>query len=172
MTQSVTYTHSITFTVTHARHLATKVSTDLKRIQRFYGSPSDSQIDAYEGELVELLRGGYLATVRYGFKRGDAWVEPMIEYTSHELASASDTDDDPGRIRPGADISGARFYSYLTKNANWSRLSDAERAAIERSLPVERGYAPEPGVNGYLVADRMYTAGGRTLSRSSLRSLP
>lgn len=172
MTASTTFTDSITFTVTHARHLAAKVATDLKRTQRFYDVPDDAGIDAYEAELVVLLRGGYLATVRYGFKRGDVWIEPMLEYTSRDLAGPSAADDDPGRIRPGADVSGATFCSYLTYSPKWNRLSPAEREAIERSLPFHRGYAPQSAVSGYLVADRTYSAGGRSLGRSSLRSLP
>ena len=40
---SYSYTESTTFTVTHARHMAAKVATDLKRMQRFYGKPSDER---------------------------------------------------------------------------------------------------------------------------------
>jgi hypothetical protein len=36
-------------------------------------------------------------------------------------------DDDPGRIRPGADIRGASFYSYLTYGASWDRLTSTSR---------------------------------------------
>jgi len=45
---------SVSFTVTHARHMAAKVATDLKRMQRLYGAPSDPSIADYEGELIEL----------------------------------------------------------------------------------------------------------------------
>lgn len=172
MTTSTTFTDSITFTVTHARHLASKVATDLKRMQRFYDVPSDADINQYEAELVELMRGGYLGTVRYGFKRDDTWIEPMLEYTSHELAGPSIADDHPGRIRPGADVSGARFHSHLTYSPKWARLSAAEREAIKRTLPFQRGHGAQPALGGYLVADRTYSAGGRSLGRSSLRSLP
>lgn len=169
MTESATYTDSITFTVTHARHLAAKVATDLKRMQRFYNAPSDAHIDAYEREVVELLRGGYLATVRYGFRRGDMWIEPMLEYTSQELAGASAADDDPGRIRPGADTSGASFHSCLTSSSRWHSLSEAERDAVQRTLPFRRVPGVQPGLSGYLLPDRTYSAGGRSLGRSSLR---
>jgi len=39
MTASFTISESASFTVTHARHMASKVATDLKRLQRFYGYP-------------------------------------------------------------------------------------------------------------------------------------
>ena len=51
-------TESAAFTVTHARHMAAKVATDLKRMQRLYDFPSDADIDAYEAEVIALLKGG------------------------------------------------------------------------------------------------------------------
>ena len=55
MSSSFSYSETETFTVTHARKLASKVATDLKRMQRFYGSPSDTSIAAYEAEIVALI---------------------------------------------------------------------------------------------------------------------
>ena len=43
MSNSFTISEATTFTITHARHMAAKVATDLKRIQRFYGKPSDTK---------------------------------------------------------------------------------------------------------------------------------
>ena len=45
--------------------LASKVATDLKRMQRFYGSPSDADIASYEVEVIcadqgRLSRGRHL----------------------------------------------------------------------------------------------------------------
>lgn len=59
MTFATTYTETATFTVTHARHIAAKVATDLRRIQRLYGRPTDQQIADYEAELIAMLKGGY-----------------------------------------------------------------------------------------------------------------
>jgi hypothetical protein len=170
MSFTQTLTESTTFTLTHARHLAAKVVTDLKRMQRFYGAPSDSKISAYEEEIVLLLKAGYLGTVTYGFRRDDRWIEPALRYTARDLASGSAEDNDPGRIRPGAQITGATFYSYLTHSASWDRLSQAEQERFEATLPFRRGGAPEPGISGYLSTDRCYSAGGRALSRSSVRA--
>src|SRR4051812_43126141 len=114
MSYSYSYTESSTFTVTHARHMAAKVATDLKRMQRFYGHPSDTRIGQFEAEAIELIKAGYLGTVTYGFQRNGNWIEPTLRYTARDLAGASANDDDPGRIRPGADVSGAVFKSYLT----------------------------------------------------------
>ncbi len=45
MTGSFTITESQTFTITHARHMAAKVATDLRRLRSFYGKPSDKEIE-------------------------------------------------------------------------------------------------------------------------------
>jgi hypothetical protein len=170
MSYSYTLAETTTFTLTHARHMAAKVATDLKRMQRLYGQPCDSDIADYEAEVIELLKGGYLGTVTYGFRRDGDWIEPTIRYTARDLAGASANDDDPGRIRPGAAIGGASFYSYLTYSAGWDGLSQADKDAVRKRLPFERSGAPEPGVNGYLNHDRTYSSGGRALERASVRS--
>ena len=170
MSYSFSYTESSTFTVTHARHMAAKVATDLKRMQRFYGIPSDASIASYEAEVTELIKAGYLGTVTYGFKKDGNWIEPTLRYTARDLAGASANDDDPGRIRPGADISSAAFYSYLTYSAAWDKLTQAQQDAFKATLPFARGGATEPGVSGYLTNDRTYSSGGRALDRACVRS--
>jgi len=170
MSYSFSYTDTSTFTVTHARHMAAKVATDLKRMQRFYGSPSDAKIAEFEAEATEMIKTGYLETVTYGFKKNGNWMEPTLRYTARDLAGTSANDDDPGRVRPGADTSGAIFYSYMTYTAAWFRLTDSERAAVEKRLPFSRSGAPEPGIFGYLANDRTYSSGGRALDRASVRS--
>jgi len=170
MSLSYTVSEARTFTVTHARHIAAKVATDLKRLQRFYGCPSDAHIAEYENELIELLKGGYVETVAYGFRRNGNWIEPTVHYTARDLAGMVADDDDPGRIRPGASIDGARFYSYLTFSDDWGRLSESSKQAVRSRLPFQRDGAPEPGVDGYLRQDRTYSAGGRALERASVRS--
>ncbi len=169
MSSSFTITQSTTFTITHARHMAAKVATDLKRMQRFYYSPDDQDIDAYEEEIIEFLKAGYLGTVTYGFRRDGQWIEPTIRYTAQDLYGASTDDHDPGRVDPDADISGASFYSYLTYSDSWYGLTPPEREAFKKRLPFKRTGVPEPSINGDLVSDRTYSAGGRALSRASVR---
>ncbi len=170
MSYSLTVSNTTTFTVTHARHMAAKVATDLKRIQRFYGQPSDAAINDYEQELIALLKAGYLDTVTYGFKRGDQFIEPTLRYTAKDLVGGSASDDDPGLIRPRADIQGATFSSYLTYSAVWNAMTQAERDSFKKELPLQRVEAAEPTVSGYLSADRTYSSGGRALNRSSVRN--
>lgn len=167
---SYSYTESATFTITHARHMAAKVATDLKRIQRFYGAPSDQDIADYEAEAVALMKAGYLLSVTYGFKRNGYWIEPTLKYTARDLAGGAANDDDPGKIRPGKDVSGASFTSFLCHTNTYLALSQADRDAFKQGLPFQRGTGTEPPVNGYLSSDRTYSAGGRSLDRSSVRS--
>ena len=170
MSYSYSYTESSTFTVTHARYVAAKVATDLKRVQRFYGSPSDADIANYEAEVTEFLKAGYLGTVTYGFRLDGNWVEPTLRYTARDLAGGSANDDDPGRVRASANVSGATFYSYLTYSAAWDQLPQTKKDAFKNLLPFQRGGALEPGITGYLADDRTYSSGGRALNRASVRS--
>jgi len=170
MSTSYTLSETNTFTATHAKHMAAKVATDLKRMQRLYGSPGDIDIDRYEQEVIVFLKAGYLGTVTYGFWRNGDWIEPTIRYTARDLAGASANDDDPGRIRPGKDISDAKFYSYLTYATAWNKLSESEKASFRETLPFKRGGAPEPGISGYFVQDQTYSSGGRAIDRTSVRS--
>jgi hypothetical protein len=169
MSTSYTFSDTISFTLTHAKYLASKVATDLKRMQRFYGSPSDVSIGEYEAELTELLKAGYLGTVTYGFRKGENWVEPALRYTARDLAGLAANDDDPGKVRPGIDVTGASFYSYLTYSTDWSRLTTAQQDAFKRTLPFQRTGANELGLNGYMVSDLTYSTGGRALNRFTLR---
>ncbi|MCI0149605.1 hypothetical protein KNO81_27340 [Paraburkholderia sediminicola] len=170
MSYSFTTTETRTFTLTHARHLAAKVSADLKRLQRLYGHITDERIAEFEGEVTELLRQGYLGTVTYGFQRDDKWIEPTLRYTASDLAD-SGTDDDPGRVLPGKDVSGAQFHSYLTYSAAWDALTAEQRTAVKQQLPLQRVSGSNAAVsNGYFVDDKTYSSGGRSLGRASVRS--
>jgi hypothetical protein len=170
MSYSSTATETKTFTLTHAKHLAAKVAADLKRLQRLYGHITDERIAEFEGEATELLRQGYLGTVTYGFQRNDKWIEPTLRYTASELADGG-TDDDPGRVRPGLDISGAAFHSYLTYSHAWNALTTERRATVKQQLPLQRVNGLEsPVSNGYFAHDKTYSSGGRSLGRASVRS--
>jgi hypothetical protein len=162
------YTYNETFTITHAKQLAAKVATDLKRLQRFYGYPTDSAIDSYEKEVIHFLKNGYLKEVTYGFKKDDKWIEPTLKYTAKELAN-SGLDDDPGKVRPGADTSGASFYSYMTYTQAYFNITSDERVKFEEGLPFQRTGAAYPDTDGYFSNDRAYYSGGKGLDRSSLK---
>jgi hypothetical protein len=165
---TTSYTISETFTRSNARYVASKVAADLRLLQRFYWRPTDTEIDDYTGELVELLLGGYIQRITYGFKRGGAWVV-ALRYEAR-LDGTLTTDDRAGRVIPGIDIAGASFYSYLVYSQAWDLLDPAERARIKARLPVQRTGADEPSSsNGAWVQDRSYSAAGSGVRRTSFR---
>ena len=77
MSYSYSSSESQSFTITHAKKIAAKVATDLKRMQRFYNEPSDSRIEEYEEEITQFLKAGYLDKVSYGFKKNGNWIEHL-----------------------------------------------------------------------------------------------
>jgi hypothetical protein len=170
MTYSLTVTETSTYTITHARHMAAKVSTDLKRMQRFYNVPSDKEIAEYEAEVIELLKNGYLGTITYGFQRNGKWVEPTLKYTAKDLSGFSANDDDPGRIPHNANVEGAKFHNFLTYSSEWNKLSADEKVRFKSGLPFQRTSGEEPGVEGGFYDDKVYSSGGRALNRSTVRS--
>jgi hypothetical protein len=167
MSDSYTFTETETFSVTHARYIASKVATDLLRFTRYYSNPTLEQINKFEAELTALLKAGYLESVTYGFKRDGQWIE-ALRY--HALLDGTLLgDDDPGKIRPGTDVPGETFSSYLIRNRRWHNLSTQERAAFEDTLPIKRADAPEPPVaNGSWSHGLSYSAGGRGIGRSTI----
>ncbi len=167
MSYSYTQSATGTFTLTHAKHMAAKVATDLKRMQRLYGAPSDAAIADLEAEVIALMQGGYLDVMIYGFKRADKFIVPTLRYTAKDLAGSTAASDDPGLITPRADVQGATFHSYLVPTQKWYQLPQTQKDA----WPHPRDGAPEPTMNGYLSPDKIYSAGGKALDRASLRSI-
>jgi len=167
MSHSFTTAETISFTVTHARRLASKVVTDLKRMQRYYGQPSDLAIEQYEEELTLLMKYKYLNKVTFGFKKDGKWIEPTLKYSAAELTSSA-KDDDPGRIYAYADVDGAIFGSCVSYSSLWCALSSEEQERFESTLPIARVRAEYPGANGVFSSDHMYSSGGYSLSRFSL----
>lgn len=175
MSYTNTISETFSFTRTDSKHISYKVATDLKRVQRLYGTCSgqlsDSWIKAYEDELIEYLKAGYLNWVAYGFYRNGQWIEPTLYYTAqYGLDAALLRDDSPGAIRPRADVNGAGFHSLLARNHKWNQISEAARREFSNRLPFSRTSGKEPGFEGRWVNDRTYSTNGRMLGRCSLRS--
>ncbi|SEK01131.1 hypothetical protein SAMN05518849_12651 [Sphingobium sp. AP50] len=167
---SYTSTETSSFTITHARYIASKVATDLKRFQRFYGAPNDDWVDRYEGELAGLLKHDAVDNVIYGFQRNSLWTPASVRYRAIPGGSLM-ADDDPGKIRPGIDVGGARFTSFLSYSNRWFDLTQNERERIEGALPIQRTISSPPGLEtGAWSDDLSYSAGGRGLGRSSVRT--
>ena len=161
-----TTTYSNTFTVTHAEHIAAKVWTDLKRMQRFYGKPDEREINDYEREIVALLYGDYLDLVTYGFHKNSQWII-ALKYAAR-YGGILIQDDRPGGIPRNIDISGCYFTSFLYYNQRWTYLSLGQQRGIYRNAGVsfwrEEGKEPQ----GNWRSDKTYSAGGRGVLRHTI----
>ena len=164
-----TQTESTVFTVTHARHIAIKIGTDLKRIQRFYGKPDDHEIDQYEKEAIVLLKEDFMTRIAYGFKKGGEW-RLALQYEAR-TGGILIADNTPGRIPLNVDIRGCHFTSFLVTNYKWDRLSEEEQKEIYKVAGIEfwRELGEEPNSKDWRYDYKTYSAGGRGVIRKSIR---
>jgi hypothetical protein len=164
------YSYAETFSRTHARRLAGRVTTDLRQSYLLYGSPSESKLEEYRTELEELLIGGYVDRYQFGFKRNEKAVW-SLRYVVGPDGSLTGTGIGGG-VPAGVDIAGATFFNFLTPSGSWYLLSASARDAVERRLPFIRVDGTLPSESGgYWAGDRTYAAGGVALERSVFRSL-
>lgn len=162
-----TFATTSTFTRTSARHIASKVVTDLRRMSFYYGRPSERQIEDYYAELVELLVEGHLESVEYGFRREGRRV---VSLYYEARADGSLSDDRAGGVPARVDITGASWFSFLEKSTKFFNLPEREQARIEAALPVKRTPSQPPSNGqGYWVTDRSYSADGVGTQRRTFR---
>lgn len=169
VTGSYTRSATDTFSLSSARYVASKVATDLRQLQRYYGRPFDTQIADYAEEIAVLAHHGYVDKVIYGFKRDRNWIL-TLEYTV--VNDTLTADDRAGGVYRYADVSGAVFHSYLTRTSSWWDLTDAGRDDVNASLPFVRTSGAAPGyTGGHHTFDRTYSAQGTGFTRSNYRPL-
>jgi len=167
-------TRTRTQTETHARHIASKVAADLKRIQRIYqvGRPTDSEIAEYQEEITQWLDKGYLDAVTYGFRRNEKWIVALkYEAIGGSLHGGG---DDPGGIKyeKYVDISDTNFCSFLSCSASWFSLSSEEKLEFEALLPFKRTEGYEPGIEGGCwIESRKYLSGTLGVQRSLIKRI-
>jgi hypothetical protein len=164
------YSYSETFSRTHARRLAGRVTTDLRQSHLLYGSPTESWLEKYRAELEELLSGGYVDRYQFGFKRSERAVW-SLRYVVGPDGALTGTGT-AGGVPVGEYTTGATFFNFLTFSDSWSLLGASGRQAVEQRLPFIRADGKLPSeAGGYWTRDRTYTAGGVALERSVFRSL-
>jgi hypothetical protein len=168
MSFTMTRTASETWSLTYAKYLASKVTSDMWRCSQSYGSPSQDQINNYGTELALLLRDGYVAAYEFGFQK-DNQRKISWRYTVDSSGNIT-TDDRPGKIVSGADITDASFFNQLTYSDGWFKLSQDERDRMKELLPIQRVMkdGPKDG-NGYWQQDRTYSSSGVAMPRSTFR---
>ena len=88
-------TRTATFTITDARHIASKVGADLRNLNSVYGKPPLASIDDYVEEVALLLKAGYLEPSTSDSSPADVW-KLRLRYTA--TIGGSLRDDNPGRL--------------------------------------------------------------------------
>lgn len=165
---SYTKTATSTFTIIHARYLASKVAADMHLCAQYYGFPTEERIRDFAEELAQYLNEGYLKEYEFGYQKNGRRVVTWF-YRVDENGNIT-TDDRAGKVVPYVDISDATFFNHLTPNERYYALSTSQRAAFKSSVPVSRadGQGPSDG-SGYWTSDRNYFSGGRGLNRQTFQ---
>lgn len=168
MTYSYTASATESFTLTHARELASRVIADMCLCSRYYGKPAADQLDSYREELVQFLKNGYLESYEFGFKKND---ERVVSYRYRVNACGDLEGGSPGGIYSRADITGATYFNFMTYSSKFLNLDSQSRERFEKSLPFQRttGSAPVDGRGYWIQDDRAYAAGGCQLTRGTFR---
>lgn len=164
------FTKTATFTIVHARYLASKAAADMHLCAHYYGQPSEARIREYAEELAQYLNAGYLEEYEFGYKKD---CKRIVSWRYKvDSNGALTTDDRPGKVVPYVDIRGAVFFNFLTQNSRFVHLSAAEQARFEADLPFQRtsGEPPSDG-SGHWVSDRNYFSGGCGLNRRTFQPL-
>lgn len=165
MTNSFTTDHTVTRT--DSKYIASKVAADLHAMRNYYGKPAESMISDLQEELAELLCGGYVKRVQYGFSRNGE----KIVFLDYETGpSGLLQDNNSGGVFARADVSGAEWNSYMTYSEKWRSLSDADKRPILKRITIKRepGQEPKDG-NGEWVIDKSYASQGIGIQRKTFR---
>jgi hypothetical protein len=165
---SFSVTRTASFTIVHARYLASKVAADMHLCAQYYGRPSEERIRQYAEELAQYLNAGYLQEYEFGYKKdGKRTVCWRYKVDSNGVLT---TDDRPGKVVPYVDITGAAFFNFLTQNSAFFKLSAYDQARFEAGLPLQRpgGEPPSDGA-GYWTSDRNYFSAGCGLNRQTFQ---
>ena len=166
------YSFSESFTLTHAKHLASKVVSDLYQCRRFYGEPSEAQIAKYHDELIVMLAGGYVKEYEFGFKKNDQRVVSWQYRVNAAGDLVGGSDDRSGGIYARADVTGATHFNFMSYTQAWFDLTATEKDTVESKHPINRstGSLPQDGA-GYWATDRTYSSAGVAIERKTFRPL-
>ena len=82
------YSKTASFTIVHARQLASKAAADMHLCAQYYGRPSEQEIREYAEELAQYLNAGYLEEYEFGFRkerqaRGELAIQGRFERQPH-----------------------------------------------------------------------------------------
>ena len=166
---STTLTQTRTFTISHARYVASKIAADLDLLRAYHGKPPEQHVTDLAEEAALLLAARYLKSVEYGFRRNGLTVL-ALKYVARSDGTLT-SDDRPGRVHAEANLVGATWYSFLEYNETFLKLPQGDRDRFEATLPIQRPGAPAPqaGIDGYWEQTRTYSSNGEGVLRHVFR---
>lgn len=158
-----------TFSATNAKHLASRVASDLYQCSRMYGMPSETSIPDLQADLAVMLTGGYVATYEFGFKRDGKRVLTWYYAVDSSGNLVGGNDDRSGGIYAHADVSDAEYFNFMTYSQKWTDLNSDGRTRVKSQHNINRGTgeAPSDGTIGNWYTERTYTSGGVRIDRKS-----
>jgi hypothetical protein len=162
------HTNSESFTVTHARKLAAKVTADMYNCMQHYKYPQASEIDRFTAELVVMLSHHCVSVYEFGFQTPEKKRVVSWRYT---VSVTGDLEGGrSGGLYATADISNAAWFNQMTYSEIWTALAPAEQEKIEALHEVSRvtKSGPSDG-NGHWVTTRTYGAGGVSIVREDFQ---
>lgn len=166
---TTTLTETRTFTISHARYVASKIAADLDLLRAYHGRPSEQHVTDLAEEAALVLAARYLKSVEYGFRRNGVTIL-ALKFVARSDGSLT-SDDRPGRVHAEADLEGSTWYSFLDYSAAFLNLPQADRDRFEATLPIQRtgGPAPQAGSDGYWEQTRTYSSNGEGVLRHVFR---
>ena len=158
------------FTLIQAKQLASKVASDMRRCQQHYLRPTDVQINDYGTELALLLRDGYVVNYEFGWVRDNDNERILTWLYTVDSSGNLVSNDRPGRIISGINISGCSMRNMMTFSSKWIALTAEEKQRIESTLPFRRSVLPSFRSSlGRMESDLCYSAGGTAMSRHTFK---
>ena len=109
---SYSVTKTTTFTIVHARYIASKVAADMHLCAQYYGQPSEERIRQFAEELAQYLNEQYLLEYEFGFQNDSKRIVSW-HYRVDENGALT-TDDRAGKVVPYVDVTGATYFNHLS----------------------------------------------------------
>ena len=161
------YTQNTTFTIANAKELASRFVADLQQCRLAYGAPNEEMINNLAVEIAYLMRDGYLKQIEVGFFTSE-W-ERILAWKYVVVNNELTTNDFPGGIPSGYNISAGKFQSLVQHTAAFEALDAAAQVDYYAPLASKRG---STGVttkdgNGYWIDDKQYTSGSKGMKRTT-----
>jgi len=164
-----TLTRNATVSHTDAKHVKSKIHSDLRQLRILYGGFSQEFETETADDLYQWIYRGHAAQVELAYADASTHERRFaLRYRVNRDGSLG-ADDDPGGI-PFHQVAGAVLHVQVTGTSEWQAKSAAEKQKFYDTLSGNWG----PGTalkdgNGHWTEDRTYSSGPLSAPRSVFR---